>query len=110
MVSDKALALWLCREKIPAMIVSNKTSKIFIRRGNKKSTVCVDRYIGRFSVAELLPFGSLKYFYGAFLPGFLWPTILIYLVQNPYLVYLRIIPCMNRHLSAKMDSTEKDYG
>ena len=23
------------------------------------------------------PHGSLNYFYGAFLPGFLWPTILI---------------------------------
>ena len=35
--------------------------------------------------------GSLNYFYGAFLPGFLWPIILTCLVNSPYLVYFRIL-------------------
>ena len=59
---------------------------------------------------ESLPRGSLNHFYGAFLPSFLWPIILICLVPSLYLVYLRILPCVHAHLSAKMDSTEEAYG
>ena len=44
--------------------------------------------------AESQPHGSLNYFYGTFLPGFLWPVILICLVHCLYLVYLRIYPPM----------------
>ena len=44
-VSDKALALRLCRKRIPAKTESSETSKEFIRR-KKRSTVCVDRHTG----------------------------------------------------------------
>ena len=60
--------------------------------------------------AESQPHGSLNYFYGAFLPGFLWPVILICLVQSPDLVYLRNLPCMPTHLLDMMDSTKEAYG
>ena len=54
--------------------------------------------------------GSLNYFYGAFLLGFLWSIIFICLVQSPYLVYLRILPYVCMHLLAKMNFTKKEYG
>ena len=41
---------------------------------------------------------------GAFLPGFLWPVIVICLLHSPYLVYLGIPPCGHLHLFTKMDS------
>ena len=47
--------------------------------------------------------------YGASLLGFLWPVILICLVQHIYLVYLRVFPCMHTHFLAKMDSTREAY-
>ena len=61
-------------------------------------------------ITELQSRGSLNYFYGAFLPGFLWPIILICLVLSLYLVYLRILPCRHTHLLAKMNSTKNVYG
>ena len=51
--------------------------------------------------------GSFKHLHGAFLLGFLWSIILICLVQSPYLVYQRILPCMATLLLAKMNSTEE---
>ena len=54
--------------------------------------------------------GSLNHLYGAFLPDFLWPTILICPVQSPYLVSLRILPRVYMHFLGKMDSTEEAYG
>ena len=55
--------------------------------------------------------GSLNYFCGIFLLGFRWPIILICLVCNPYLMYLRItLPGVCMHLLDKMDFTEKAYG
>ena len=81
--------------------------QVFIRR--KKSTVRVDRQMGRLrgKVSEFHPHSGLNFIYGAFLPGFLWPIILICLVHSPYLVYLRIIPCVCIYLLAKMDFTEE---
>ena len=61
------------------------------------------------TVAESRPCGSLDYFSGTFLPGFLWPIMLICLLHSPYLVYLRILPCVSTHLLARMDLTEKAY-
>ena len=58
------------------------------------------------SERESHPRGSLNHFYA----GFLWPIILICLVQSPYLAYLRIFPCVRAHLLAKMDSTEETCG
>ena len=65
---------------------------MFIRR--KRSTVHVDRHMVRLRgrVPESHPCGSLNYFYGIFLLDFRWPIILICLVYNPYLMYLRILP------------------
>ena len=50
---------------------SSEASKVFIRK--KKSTVRVSRHTGW----EWRPCGSLNYFYGAFLLGFLRPVILL---------------------------------
>ena len=62
------------------------------------------------SERELCPRGSFNHFYGAFLPGFLWPIILLCLVVSLYLVYLRVLPCVRVHLLAKMDSSEGAHG
>ena len=43
---------------------------------------------------ESCPPGSLNHLCGAFLPSFLWPIILLYLGLSPYLVYLRVLPCV----------------
>ena len=56
------------------------------------------------------PRGSLTHLYGAFLPGFLWPVILLCLVLSPYLVYLRVLPCVYVHPLARMDSSEEACG
>ena len=69
----------------------------------------MDRRVGGLRERER-PGGSLNHFYGAFLPGFLWLIILICLVLNPCLVYLRVLPCVRAHLLAKMDSSEEAYG
>ena len=45
-------------------------------------------------------------FFGIFLQVFLWPIILICLVHSLCLVYLRILPCVRKHLLAKLDSTK----
>ena len=64
----------------------------------------------RRKVPELHPHCSLHYFYGALPPGFLWPVILIHLVQGPYLVYFRILPCVCMPLLAKMGISEEANG
>ena len=51
--------------------------------------------------------GSLNHLYGAFLLDFLWPIILICLVQSLYLVSLRILPRVYMHFLGKMDSTKE---
>ena len=85
---------------------SSETNKVFIRR--KKEYVWIDTQVG--SERESCPRGSLNHLYGAFLPGFLWPIILLCLVLSLYLVYLRVLPCMRAYLLAKMDSSEEAYG
>ena len=76
------------------------------------STVPVDRHTHglRERGIESHPWDSLIYCYGAFLWGFLWPIIVIFLALSLYLVYLRILPCMFVHLLAKMNSSEEAYG
>ena len=54
---------------------SSETSQVFIRR--VRSPVCGTDNTGRLRVTESRPHGSLNYFYWAFLPGVLWPIILI---------------------------------
>jgi len=62
---------------IPTKIESSEMMTVFIRR--EKSTVGVVRHMGRLRgrVPELHPCGNLNYFYGVFLPVFLWQVILI---------------------------------
>ena len=43
-VSDKALAIWLFRKRIPTEMESSETSKVLIRK--KRSIVCADRHTG----------------------------------------------------------------
>ena len=59
------------------------------------------------SERESCPCGSLDHFYyGAFLPDFLWPVLVLCLVLSLYLVYLRILPGVHAYLLVKMDSTK----
>ena len=62
--------------------------------------VRVNRHTLAGSERELRPSASLNHLHGAFLPGFLWPIILLCLALRPYLV----------HLLAKMDSSKEAYG
>ena len=62
------------------------------------------------SERESRPRGGVNHLHGAFLPGFLWPIILLCLVLSPYLVYLRILPRVRVRLLAKMNSSEEGYG
>ena len=62
------------------------------------------------SERELQHCGSLNHLHGTFLPGFLWPISLFCLNLSPYMVYLRMFPCMCVHLLPKLDSSEKTYG
>ena len=84
---------------------SNETSKVFVRR--KKSTYGQTH---RRNKREQHPQGSLNHLHGTFLPSFVCPIILICLVQSPFLVYLKILSCVQMHLLAKMDSTKEAYG
>ena len=87
----KVLALQLCREEFPQRWKVVKLVQCLIRR--KNSTVHVDSHPGRLRerererVAESHSLGSVNYFYGAFLAGFLWPVTSICLVHSSYLVY-----------------------
>lgn len=106
MVSDKALALQLCRQRILTKTESRETSKVFIGR-EEYSTVCGQTQ--RETVTKSHPCGRLNHLHGAFLLGFFLSGLLICLIQSPYLVYLRILPCVCKHLLEKMDSTKEAY-
>ena len=84
---------------------TSETSKVFIRR--KK--VYVDRltWAVQRDSCTLMVWNAYTEQY---LPGFLWPIILLCLVLSPCLVYLIPPRCVCMHLLAKMDSSEKDYG
>ena len=58
-------------------------------------------------VASLWQFKSLIWGISS---GFLLANHLICLVQNPYLLYLRVLLYVHPHLLVKMDSTEEAYG
>ena len=99
-VSDKGPGFQLCRKEFPQR--QNVVKQVFTKR--KKSTVSMDRHKGRLRerIPESFPCSGLSYFYGIFLPGFLWTIILTCRVHSSYLVYLRILPCVCTHLSAKI--------
>ena len=61
-------------------------------------------------ITELQSRGSLNYFYGAFLPGFLWPIILLCLVLSCTWYISESFQCVHGHLLAKTDSSEEAYG
>ena len=81
MVSDKGPGLQLCRKEFPQRGKVVKQVKCLL--GEKKSTVHVDRHMGRLreKIPVLCPCGSLNHLYGAFLPVFLCLIIMIGLVQ-----------------------------
>ena len=76
--------------------------------GKSVQYMWIDTQVG--SERDLHPHGGLRPFYGAFLSSVLWPIILLCLVLSAYLVYLRILPCVQTHLLTEMDSTEEAYG
>ena len=98
--SDKALAHQLCRIKF-LQRESRETSTVFIRR--KKEYMWIHTHthththVG--SENESHPHGSWNHFYGAYLPGFIWPIISLCLVLSLKLVYLRVLPCVHASLS-----------
>lgn len=85
----RPLALWFCRKEFP------QRWNVSIRR-KKYKYVWIDTWAH--SRGELCPWGNLNHLRGVFLPGFLWPVVLICLVQSPHLVCLRILPCVHTHL------------
>ena len=77
---------------------SGETSKVLIRR----KTVGVNRHTRVSSERSSHPHRSVNHSYGVLLPGLLWPVILLCLGRwiwiNPYLVYLKVLPCMGTYL------------
>ena len=83
----------------------------------KKSTVHVDRHMGgqthRWAQREncwVIPLWWPELLLWGISFIFSWPIILTCLVQSPYLVYIRILPCVCTYHLVKMDSTEDVYG
>ena len=105
----KALALRLCRKEFPQRQKVVKQVRYLLggKEYNKYGETHGQTQRG---VPILCTHGSLDCLHGAFLPVFLWPIILVCLVYSPYLVYLRILPCMCMDLLAKMDPTKKASG
>ena len=69
MVSDKALALGLCRKIIPTKKAVKQVKYLL---GGKKSVVHVNKHMGDSErERELSPQSSLNHFHGAFLLSFL---------------------------------------
>ena len=66
MVNDRALALQLCRTRIPTKTESSQTSKVCIRRKNRVQYLWIDTQADSERVAESYPCGILNYFMGYF--------------------------------------------
>ena len=86
---------------------SSEASKAFIRR--KVSTVYVDRHMDGLRERFVPSWWFETLFWGISLQCPL-ANHLVCLVLSTYLVYLRILPCVQMHLLTKMDSTEEAYG
>ena len=98
MVSDKGPGPSTLQKRFSTKRGSSEASEVFIKR--KKSTVCVDRHMGRLRgrLPDLLSCTlSLNYFYGTFLPVSFGQSFWFFLAHSPYLVYLRILPCVCTH-------------
>ena len=59
------------------------------------------------SEREPRPRGGLNHFYGASLPGFLWPVTLLGRVLSLDSVHPGVLPCVPGHLGAKRDSRKE---
>ena len=78
MVSDKGPGFQLCRKEFPqrqnvvkqVKYLCSEASYVFIRR-KRVQYLWIDTWVDSGRVAEWHPHGSLNYFYGAFLLGFL---------------------------------------
>ena len=81
---------------------SSETNKLFIWRNN--GIVCVDRLKSRLR-GRVAPSWQLDHISS----GFLLTSHLALLVLSPYLVYLKVLPCVLTHLIAKMDSSKEAW-
>ena len=107
--ATRALALQLCRKEFSQRWKVVK--QVFIGRGKKYSTRGQTHWrTQRQRVTESHPCGNLNSFYGTFLLGFLWPSVLICLVHSSCLVYLRILPCVRMHLLARQFLLQRPVG
>ena len=108
LVSDNALALQLCREESPQRREVVKQAK-YTLGGKEESSMCGQTQ-GQAQRKSRTVMGVYITCMGHFFLVFLWPDILICLVRSPYVVHLRILPCVHTHLLAKTDSPEEVYG
>ena len=102
MISDKGLALWLCKKDSPQRWKGVKQIKCLL--GGK------EYYAYGYTVPQTQSCSLVNHFYGTFLPGFLWSVILICLVLSPYLVYLCILSRVYMHLLAEISFAKEDFG
>ena len=108
-VSDKGLGPSALQKRIFTKMESSEASIYW--EGKKCSTRGqTHRRTQRQRVTESHPCGNLNSFYGTFLLGFLWPSVLICLVHSSYLVYLRILLCVRMHLLVKIGPIAKTWG
>ena len=108
LVSDNALALQLCREEFPQRREVVKQVK-YVLGGKEEYSMCGQTQ-GQAQRKSGTLMGVCITYMGHFFLVFLWPNILICLVHSPYIVHLRILPCVHAHLLAKMDSLEEVCG
>ena len=108
LVSDNALALQLCREEFPQRREVVKQVK-YVLGGKEEYSMCGQTQ-GQAQRKSGTLMGVCITYMGHFFLVFLWPNILICLVHSPYIVHLRILPCVHTHLLAKMVSLEEVCG
>ena len=99
--SDKPLALRLFRKRI--LTKKESSEQVFLRR-KIVQYMCIERQADSERVTESHPHGSLLLIWGIS-SGFPLANHLVWLVQRPYLVYLRILPCVHIQHLAKMNSS-----
>ena len=110
MVSDKGPGPLALRKRISTKTESSEATEVFINRKKRVQYEVWTETSGLRDSRWAAPSWQSELLLWSFLLGFLWLIILICLVHSPYLVYLRILPCVHMHLLAKMDPTTKTYG
>ena len=103
-VSDEALALQLCRKRIPTMTESSETSEVFIRRKKRVWYMWKDTQAD--SERESCPCGSLNHFWGHFFQVSFdqWPC---WFDSKSESGLSQDISCVHAHLLAKIDFSEE---